>query len=115
MARINDGEVEERGWVHRHQYSNVEEPTNLPPPPLDPTPSHPPMPPLGPTPSPGNPAAFAAGVGLYAYELFNSGPPANSANFSDFNAANFDGISAANFGDPHDGDTVVPWAPFFWG
>lgn len=50
---------EERGWVRRHQYSNVEEPTSPPPPPEYMTPS------------PGNPAAFAAAVGLHANDWFN--------------------------------------------
>ncbi|KAJ2977149.1 hypothetical protein NQ176_g4538 [Zarea fungicola] len=50
---------EERGWVRRHQYSRVEEPTSPPPPPEYMTPS------------PGNPAAFAAAVGLDTNDWFN--------------------------------------------
>jgi hypothetical protein len=52
---------DERGWVRRHRYSNVEQPTD--PPPL----------PVYQTPSPGNPAAFAAAVGIHMDPTFDFG------------------------------------------
>ncbi len=56
MADIGEWELrctdDERGWVRRHRYSNVEQPADPPPPPAYQTPS------------PGNPAAFAAAVGI---------------------------------------------------
>ncbi|KAI8633148.1 hypothetical protein F5Y19DRAFT_471407 [Xylariaceae sp. FL1651] len=62
MIKINEWDViyldEERGWVRRHQYSNIEEPTSPPPPDYR-------------TPSPGNAAAFAAGAGVHAFDWFN--------------------------------------------
>ncbi|KAI0116471.1 hypothetical protein GGR51DRAFT_574775 [Nemania sp. FL0031] len=67
MVRINKWDVcfldEERGWVRRHGYSNLEEPVE------------PPSPPAYHTPSPGNAAAnaaaFAAHVGINADPLFS--------------------------------------------
>jgi hypothetical protein len=75
MIKINDWAVvcldEERGWVRRHRYSNVEQPTSPPP--------------------PGNAAAFAAGAGLHVNDWFGIGTPADGdlANLVDFNFANF--------------------------
>lgn len=53
---------EERGWVRRHRYSNVEEPTD------------PPSPPAYRTPSPGNRAAFEAAVGFHIDPNFDINP-----------------------------------------
>ncbi|KAI5864217.1 hypothetical protein GGS23DRAFT_563385 [Durotheca rogersii] len=80
MVKINDWDVvyldEERGWVRRHQYSNVEEPVSPPPPPEYRTPS------------PGNAAAFAAGAGPHANNWLNINP-LNDADPSDFNLLGF--------------------------
>ncbi len=59
MIDINAWEVveypDERGWVRRHHYSNVEQPTEPPP--------------------PGNPAAFDAGAGINQSCWATSTPP----------------------------------------
>lgn len=78
MVKINDWDIvyldEERGWVRRHRYSNVEEPTSQPPPPA---------------PSPNNAAAFAAGVGLDANDWFDIDPTSENflADLGDFDPA----------------------------
>lgn len=72
MIDINAWEVveypDERGWVRRHHYSNVEQPTEPPP--------------------PGNPAAFDAGAGINQELLgyFNAAddPNAEALNADDF-------------------------------
>ncbi|KAF7546100.1 hypothetical protein G7Z17_g8667 [Cylindrodendrum hubeiense] len=74
MIKINAWDIaylnEERGWVRRHRYSGFEEPTNpLPPPTYN-------------TPSPGNMAAFEAGVGLNANNDWpDFADPANNLSF----------------------------------
>lgn len=50
---------DERGWVRRHRYYHVEQPADPPPPPVYQTPS------------PGNPAAFAAAVGIHMDPTFD--------------------------------------------
>lgn len=89
MVGIGEWEVrycdDERGWVRRHRYSDVEQPTDPPPPPGYRTPS------------PGNPAAFAAEVGIHmdpAFDLndiFNLGPFVGAECPADLDAAN-DGL-----------------------
>ncbi|KAG7292936.1 hypothetical protein NEMBOFW57_002981 [Staphylotrichum longicolle] len=65
MVKINDWDLVYQdhlgGWVRRHRYSNFEEPADPPPPPTYETPS------------PGNQAAFEAGVGLHANKWFDIG------------------------------------------
>lgn len=61
----NGGEA--LSWVRRHRYSSREE--LIPPPP----------PPAYDTPSPNNPAALAAGVGLFAYDWFDHSQAADNA------------------------------------
>lgn len=85
MVKINDWDVvyldEQRGWVRRHPYSNVEMPTS-PPLPLDYS-----------TRFPGN---AAAGPGPHhAHDWFNIGPSAHGdlANIVNLNAANFDDLN----------------------
>lgn len=62
MVKIDDWDFvyldAERGWSRRHRYSNLELPTDPPPPP-----EYRP-------PSPGNPAGFQAAVGLHADPAF---------------------------------------------
>lgn len=57
MVGIGEWEVryvdEERGWVRRHRYSDIEQPADPPPPPVYQTPS------------PGNRAVFTAAVGIH--------------------------------------------------
>lgn len=81
MVRINSWEVtyldDERGWVGRHQYSNVEEPRSPPPPPDYRTPS--------PGDDAGNLAAFEAAIGIHADEWIDHFP-------NDANVAGEDGM-----------------------
>ncbi|KAK4145770.1 uncharacterized protein C8A04DRAFT_26517 [Dichotomopilus funicola] len=64
---VGVGEWEKRqgldGWVRQHRYSNFQEPSDPPTPP----------PPAYRDPSPGNPAAFAAGVGVNGNDDFDLG------------------------------------------
>ncbi|KAI0004790.1 hypothetical protein F4779DRAFT_59627 [Xylariaceae sp. FL0662B] len=109
IIRINEWEVpyfhDERGWVRRHKYSNLEARADPPPPPAYRSPS--------PDNVNGLAAAFAAQVGINADPSFNL-DPAGDANFHDFdvdaflNSVGLGNPGDVNFTNPADANTTDP-------